>query len=221
MTGKARGLTTEEARKFYDAYGARQEGHRHEDLARSRLAELGSFESACNVFELGCGTASFARDLLAERLPSTARYFGVDVSETMIRLAYGRLENFYGRIRLEQTEGELDFPEPAAFYDRYIACYVLDLLPEDRISEALEAARRLLAPDGLLCAVCLTRGEGVVQRAVSGIWQGIQKFSPSSVGGCRPIDLREFLPREQWSIEHNSVVSAFGVPSQVLIARPR
>ncbi|MFW5728906.1 MAG: class I SAM-dependent methyltransferase [Spirochaetota bacterium] len=215
------GLTPEQARRFYDRYGQRQEAHRHEDPARAELQSRGDFVSACNVFELGCGTGGFARKLFTESFPTTTRYLGVDVSETMVRLAQDNLENFDRRARVVRTDGELRFDEPKGFYDRFIATYVFDLLPEEPIYRGLVEAHRLLATHGLLCLVCLTHGANTLQRTISGLWSQVQRVSPTMLGGCRPIDITDYMHETLWEIEENRIVSAFGVPSQIVIARPR
>ena len=77
---------------------------------------------------------------------------------------------------------------------------------------------RLLVPDGRLCLAGLGRGQGGMSRIVSGIWTRIQAARPQLVGGCRPIELLDFVGAADWRIEYASVISAFGVPSEVLVA---
>ena len=221
MNPAEEGLTPEQAKSFYDRYGRRQDSHRHEDAARAELQNQGHFDSACNVFELGCGTGSFAKKLFDESLPTTARYTGVDVSSTMIEIAQEELKELGPRVKLLQTEGAMKFDEPDKFYDRFIANYVLDLLPEEQIYRALVEAHRLLAGHGKLCVVALTHGASFFERAISGAWSRVHRISPARVGGCRPIDVGNFLHQTLWTVEENRRVSAFGVPSQLVIAEPR
>jgi ubiquinone/menaquinone biosynthesis C-methylase UbiE len=219
MSPAGKGISPREARRFYDSYGARQDGHRHEDVAREELQELSRFESACNVFELGCGTGSFAKKLFEESFPTTTRYLGVDVSTTMVELAKETLVEFPRRARVVRTDGELRFGEPDGFYDRFVANYVFDLMPKEQIRQGLSEAHRLLAKEGLLCIVNLTYGQTHFSRAVSGLWSRLQRLAPVTVGGCRPIDITEYLPEPFWEIEESKIVTAAGVPSQVTLAR--
>ena len=63
-------LTAEQARRVYDRIGCAQDTQAfYEDAAVIRLAQLGAFERARSVFELGCGTGRFAD-------PSVARATG-------------------------------------------------------------------------------------------------------------------------------------------------
>jgi ubiquinone/menaquinone biosynthesis C-methylase UbiE len=171
------------------------------------------------VFELGCGTGRVARALLAERLPSEAEYAGVDLSPEMVRLARERLAPFAERARVRLTDGSLPLPEPDGWADRFLSTYVLDLLSGDEIRAVLSEARRVLRPGGLLCLVSLTRGVNPLSRAVVTVWGALHALSPRLVGGCRPLDLEDFV-REQdgWKTRHRERLAAFGVPSEVLVA---
>jgi hypothetical protein len=40
----------------------------------------------------------------------------------------------------------------------------------------------------------------------------------SQVGGCRPLQLTDFLNEERWQIDYHNVVTAFGIPSEIVVA---
>lgn len=84
------GITREQARSFYDRFGRAQDLQWYEDRALDRLAQLGRFQDARAVFELGCGTGRLAVRLL-ELLPEDATWVGQDVSSTMVQLSRERL----------------------------------------------------------------------------------------------------------------------------------
>jgi ubiquinone/menaquinone biosynthesis C-methylase UbiE len=137
----------------------------------------------------------------------------------MVELAKETLVEFPRRARVVRTDGELRFGEPDGFYDRFVANYVFDLMPKEQIRQGLSEAHRLLAKEGLLCIVNLTYGQTHFSRAVSGLWSRLQRLAPVTVGGCRPIDITEYLPEPFWEIEESKIVTAAGVPSQVTLAR--
>ncbi|MFQ5522040.1 MAG: class I SAM-dependent methyltransferase [Acidimicrobiia bacterium] len=214
------GLTPERARSVYDRIGQLQDWQSfYESKALNELIIHGEFDSARAVFELGCGTGAFAERLLRHHLPLDASYVGVDVSDTMVRLAEARLEEWPDRCRIVQTDGRLPLPGSDASFDRFIATYVFDLLPEDYAGEILDEARRLLTADGLLCAASLTRGRKPAEKALCTAWEWVAKRSPALLGGCRPIELGQYLG-PSWEILYRTVVSAFAVPTEVVIARP-
>jgi ubiquinone/menaquinone biosynthesis C-methylase UbiE len=215
-------LTRDEARAFYDRFGSKQDWQRwYEGAAIRELRKYGGFEEAHAVLELGCGTGAFATELLEHDLPTTARYLGMDSSSTMVALARKRLVRFENRAEVFQTDGSLTFAFPDASFDRFVSNYVLDLLSPDDIHQVLAEAYRLLKPDGRLCAVSLTHGSTWVSRVVIWVWNQIHRLHPRLVGGCRPLQLPDFLDERQWRIDYHNVVTAFGIPSEIMVASKR
>ncbi len=215
-------LSREEARRFYDRFGARQDSQSfYEDVATERLIAHARFGMAESVVEFGCGTGRFARRLLEELLPPSARYLGFDQSATMVGLARGRLSDFGARAEVVQTEGSVRLELEEGSCDRFISNFVLDLLSERDIADLLAEAHRLLVPGGLLGVTGLTNGFTLLSRAVTGIWKGVFALRPSAVGGCRPLDVTPFLAGEAWHLEHSSRVARRGIPSQVVVAARR
>ena len=91
-------------------------------------------------------------------------------------------------------------------------------MSDEAIETVLADAHRLLRGEGLLCLVSLTHGHGVPTKLVSAAWAMVHRLSPTLVGGCRPIELRDFLREERWRVRHHGVVSAWGLTSEVLVA---
>jgi ubiquinone/menaquinone biosynthesis C-methylase UbiE len=142
----------------------------------------------------------------------------VDISTTMADLARRRLARWGDRTEVRRTTGAMDVPAVEASCDRFIACYVLDLLGEDDIRALIAEARRVLVPSGLLCATGLTPGRSVPARLVMGAWQAVHRLNPKLVGGCRPVEVRRYLSEGAWRIRHHEVVARFGISSEVLVA---
>jgi len=215
-------LTPSEARAFYDRFGKKQDAQSfYEDPALDDLIAHASFADAARVFELGCGTGRFAARLLAAELPASATYIGCDLSVTMMNLATERLAPYAERARVIQSDGTTRFPLADNSVDRVISTYVLDLLSDADIGEVVREAHRVLVVGGKLCLVSLTTGTTLPSRIVSAIWMKMFRLRPSLVGGCRPIRLGRFLDPGCWELEHGKVVSAFGIPSEVSVARAK
>jgi hypothetical protein len=51
------------------------------------------------------------------------------------------------------------------------------------------------------------------------VWQRIHALKPILVGGCRPLRVADYLDQQQWQPLHHSVVTAWGVSSEVTVAR--
>jgi SAM-dependent methyltransferase len=213
-------LTHGQAQAFYNRMGAKQDWQAfYEAKATHDLIEHASFETAQAVFEFGCGTGALAERLLALHLEPSAHYVAVDSSTTMIRLAQARLARFGSRVEVQQTDGSFPFDAPSGLYDRFVSTYVADLLSVSDIAEVLSETHRLLRPEGLLCLVSLTPGPTWFSRLVTGLWTGIHRLSPSLVGGCRPLELRTLLPASSFHLEYVHVVTAFGIPSEIIVAK--
>jgi ubiquinone/menaquinone biosynthesis C-methylase UbiE len=215
-------LTRSQARAFYDRFGAKQDSQSfYEDAALDELIAHAAFGEATRVFELGCGTGRLALRLLANQLSPQASYLGLDLSRTMTALAAQRLAPYGERAQVLLADGALSFPLADHSVDRVLSTYVLDLLPEGDIRQAISEARRVLKPGGRLCLVSLTQGVSLGSRIVCALWSALFRLQPMLVGGCRPIRLALFLDQRLWSIGYRTVVVRFGVPSEVLIASPK
>lgn len=213
-------LSHQEARRTYDRIGSLQDSQRfYEDQATSLVLQHGDFTSAESVFEFGCGTGRFALRLFEEYLPDKAHYRGVDISPGMVRLSQTRLAPHSSRAEVILTEGEPPVEEPAESYDRFVSNYVFDLLSHEDIQAVLREAHRMLRPNGLLCLSGISSGTGFVSRTVASVVNWIQSIRPSLVGGCRPVDLLPFLSQSEWQVHHHSKVVAFGISSEVLVAK--
>ena len=215
----SRMLTREEARAFYDRFGARQDRQGwYEDAALEALARELRLGEARRVYELGCGTGRLAQRLLSGALPPDAEYVAVDLSATMRALAAERLRPFAPRAAVYDPEAlprELLAP---GRYDRYLSAYVFDLLSETETGARLEEAHRLLAPGGVLGIAGLTPGETAWGRAVMGLWRAVHARHPRAVGGCRPLRVAALLRGDRWRVLHRGVHSAYGICSEVVVA---
>jgi ubiquinone/menaquinone biosynthesis C-methylase UbiE len=219
MPEEPRMLTHQQATSFYNHLGAKQDWQAFYEAPATRdLIAQASFETAQAVFEFGCGTGAFAEQVLTHHLPPQAVYLAVDSSATMVRLARSRLARFGDRITIRQTDGSLRFPEVPGSFDRFVSNYVLDLLSASDIAQLLSEAQRLLAVEGRLCLVSLTRGTTPLARLVTRSWTRIHRLQPRLVGGCRPLELRDCLPPASFQIDYARVITCYGVPSEVVVA---
>lgn len=212
-------LSHDEARRFYDRFGAWQDKQDfYERLAFERLVSRADFARAGRVVEFGCGTGRLAAELLSQHLPPACRYLGLDLSATMVALARTRVAAFGARAEIHQTDGSPRLECDNDSCDRFLSTYVLDLLPENEIRALLAEARRVLVPGGLLGVASLTHGQRAAERAVCWMWKRIHAVRPALVGGCRPIELTSALKDEGWKIRYRCVVSPFAIPSEVVVA---
>ena len=213
-------LSRKETKKFYDRFGAKQDWQSfYESAAIKALVENGDFERAKSVFEFGCGTGAFAKELLENHLSRECSYLGFDLSETMVRLTAERIQEFGSRASVELSDGSTELPFPDRSFDRFVSNYVLEILTDIEIAEVFAEASRVLSPGGLFCATSLACGERLVSRGMTKLWESIYRRQPNLVGGCRPVSLIEFVDEVDWKVNHHSKVSSFGITSEVLVCR--
>jgi len=218
MPEKEQVLDYAAAQAYYDRFGKKQDSQGfYEDPALDELIAHAGLHDARSAFEFGCGTGKFADRILRNHLPLSANYLGCDISPVMVGLADRRLEAYGERARVVLTEGSVRFPLPDRSVDRIVSSYVLDLLSEEDIRHFLSESHRVLGVGGRICLASLTRGATLASRIVSSLWMAVFRVRPSLVGGCRPIRLESYVDDDHWQVEHQRVLTPFGVPSEVLI----
>jgi len=115
----------------------------------------------------------------------------------------------------------MSVPAADASFDRFVACYVLDLLSDEDIRRLLAEAHRVLVPGGLLCLVGLAHGASLSARIVGALWRALFWLQPKLVGGCRAVVARDYLGDRDWSVGYDNVVTRLGISSEVLVAYAR
>ncbi len=214
--------TPDQLRAFYDRLGTGQDSQAfYEEPAICEMLKRAGFREAHAVFEFGLGTGRLAEKLLGQWLPAYCLYQGVDFSQVMVELSRQRLAPWGHQALVQRTDGTLTLPVAEGTYDRFVATYVLEILTDGQMGDLLAEARRILTVDGTLCLVNLTFGNGGLPKLVSSAWQWIHRLRPLWVGGCRPIRLKPYLVDQGWRVVQHLPVTAFGVTSEVIIARPR
>ena len=150
-------------------------------LGRDRMIARLDAPAGGTVLELGCGTG---RNLIAvaEAAP-TARLYGIDISEEMLKTARLNVARagLADRIRLVQGDAT-GFDAAAAFgiaqFDRVYVSYALSMIPD--WTGALREGLRLTAADGRFAMVDfgLCRGLPGWFRAGLGAWLGLFHVTP-------------------------------------------
>ena len=123
-------------------------------LGRDRLLGDLHVPDGGTVLEVGCGTA---RNLIkAARLYPKARFYGLDLSEEMLRTARGKIAGAGLQDRVSVAVGDATAFSGAALFgqphfDRVFISYALSMIPPWR--EAVVCAARSVAPGGTLHVV--------------------------------------------------------------------
>ena len=214
-------LSHEEARAYYDRLGRKQDWPCFfEDRATQDLVRHLDLQRARFIVEFGCGTGRFAAGILEHHLTADARYVGYDMSGTMVELSRKRLARFGERAEVRRTNGDRPTDLAPRSMDRFLSNYVVDLLSFDDIRALLKTAEHLLCDGGLLGLASLTHGHTFASRMLERMLSIVYAARPSLLGGCRPIDLLEFVSGPTWSLRYDKCQTVLGVSSEVLVAAP-
>lgn len=130
-------------------------------LGRDRMIESLQPPEGGAVLEIGCGTA---RNLIraASRYPA-ARFYGLDVSEEMLRSARASAGRSGCRSRIVLAKGDATAFDPAKLFgpsrfDRVFISYSLSMIPEWR--EVVRGGAACLLPEGKLVILDFGAFEG-------------------------------------------------------------
>ena len=213
-------LTAEKAKSYYDNFGSKQDKQGfYENKPLKIMLNNANFKDANRIFEFGCGTGKFAKNLFENEISPTCTYVGQDISETMVKLANERLSSWVNRVNIKLS-GSLKLKEEDNNFDRFVSTYVLDLLSDAQINEVLREAKRILTNEGKLCLVGISKGCNIRSKVVAFGWKQLFNIKPSLVGGCRPLEILKYIKESDWDIKFNQRVSAKSIASEILIATP-
>lgn len=221
-------LNYQQAKSYYNEYGDKQDSQSYyEEPAFDFIIESVDWQYIKNVYELGSGTGLLAKRLLANHLAPDAHYIAMDISSTMVDICRQRLADYKGQIDLIENQGipllsaQTNFTSvKTASFDCILATYVLDLLTEEDINGFLKEAHQLLSSNGYLCLASITSAKHGVARFISFLWALTHRLKPNKVGGCRALSLSDYLDNAGFRIDKIEQVSAKGITSEVVIAKP-
>ncbi len=171
-------------------------------LGRDDMLDALAVPTNGSVLEIGCGTG---RNIIgvAKRAP-TARLFGLDISEEMLKSAGSAVvhQNCTSRTRLACADAthfsaQDIFGQPN--FDRVFFSYTLSMIPNWQ--RAVEQALSCLAPDGQLHIVDFGQCEGLPKLFRRGLFVWLEFF--------------HVRPREQLSLHLRRLATARGMAISV------
>ncbi|MEZ5424793.1 MAG: methyltransferase domain-containing protein [Pyrinomonadaceae bacterium] len=193
--------------RFYDFWA-----HLTEGKARTFGLEKSGIRNGMSILEVAVGTGLLFEQIVGKN--PNGRNVGVDLTEEMLDRARRRLAGITSGCELKIGNAlALEFEEES--FDLVFNCYMLDLLPFEKIDAALTELRRVLKPDGKLVLVNMTEGKSPVSR----IYQTLYRISPRLMGGCRALRMREKVLEKGFEIEHFEYFVQMFFPSEVIVAK--
>ena len=196
---------------WYDLLAGRSE-KRCRDAA---LRKLG-VQPGETALEIGCGTGH-ALLALARAVGDSGQVYGLDISEGMLQVSQARVEQagLADRVRLACGDAA-SLPFADGLFDAIFMSFTLELFDTPEIPLVLQECRRVLRHGRRIGVVAMSaRGQaGWMMRAYA--WAH-DRF-PNYVD-CRPILLQEALAEAGFQRVEATVVSMWGLPVEIVIAR--
>lgn len=169
------------------------------------------------ILEIGFGTGHCLISL-AKAVGTTGRVIGVDLSDGMLAIARGRLQQECLTERVDLHAGDaanLDFLEPGGL-DGVFMSFTLELFDNPEIPRVLQECHRLLKPGGRIAVVSMTKSTppGLAVR----IYEWFHEHMPD-YADCRPIFARQALEQNGFAIQDVSTSSMWGLPVEVVLGK--
>lgn len=167
------------------------------------------------VLDVGTGTGLALPSLC--RSNPTGWTDAVDVTPAMLARARQRLSEIpHDRYRLQRGIATA-LPYLDNTFDAVYSSYLVDVLPADTRSSALDEMHRVLRPDGRLVLVYLTKPEKLYHQ----FWTSIAHIAPVLLGGARPVNIRPALSRSNFEVRDRTTRSQAALRSAVVYSTPR
>lgn len=185
-----------------------------------QLLRLGQFEQARLVLEIGAGRGPFARQLLRRHEYQQAHLVCTEISPILRRTLLQRLRPWAERCTLLDEAGPV-LSLPSESFDRFVACFVLDIMDETQQVDFLNEAHRLLKPGGRICLMTVCDGIDWLSRPIMRLGKWLAHRSPWLALGARYRDLGPLLTQDHWEILECRTSARMGCATKLTIARKR
>lgn len=210
--------TKEQARAAYDKMSRWYDllaGSSEQTFVRLGLEELAVAEGEV-VLEIGFGTGH-ALVALAQAVGESGKVYGIDISDGMLRVAQGELEDAGLAQRVELRLGDAaQLPFEDDMFDGVFMSFTLELFDTPEIPVVLAECRRVLRDSGRLAVVAMSKkGDGGTMLQ---LYEWAHEKLPQYVD-CRPIYAQEAVEEAGFQVTSASVRSMWGLPVEVLLAR--
>ena len=169
------------------------------------------------VLEIGFGTGHCLVSL-AKAVGPAGRVTGLDISDGMLAIARGRMqqEGLAERVDLHLGDAaKLDFIE-ADSLDGIFMSFTLELFDNPEIPRVLQECQRILKSGGRLAVVSMTKT--TPPGAAVRIYEWFHEHMPD-YADCRPIFARQALEQSGFTIQDVRVSSMWGLPVEIVLGK--
>jgi ubiquinone/menaquinone biosynthesis C-methylase UbiE len=194
--------------RVYDLLSERSEAPMRRaglDLLRPKSGE--------SILEIGFGTGH-TLVALAKAVGATGKVFGLDLSDSMAKLARGNMAKagLLERARIRCGDAA-QMPYGAASLDAVFMSFTLELFDTPEIPRVLGECRRVLRPSGRIVVVGMSK-EGPKEPLV-GVFEWAHRHFPQFLD-CRPIYVRRALEAAGFTIR-KALIKHMWIPVEIVL----
>jgi demethylmenaquinone methyltransferase/2-methoxy-6-polyprenyl-1,4-benzoquinol methylase len=207
----------DETRAFYNKISKVYDllAEKSEEPVRQAGLEMLNARPGEKVLEIGFGTGH-SLVTLARAVGPTGRFYGIDLSDEMVRIARENLRAQGLEDRVELTCGDaVSLPYPSGQIDAIFMSFTLELFDTEEIPKVLAECWRVLAPSGRILVVGMSKeGEnGMILQTFEWVHQHLPNLLD-----CRPIFVSRALEAAGFEIT-GMERKMMWVPVEIVLAR--
>ena len=182
-----------------------------------RFAEAAKLSKAHSLLDLGAGQGYLASRLISARGQRPGALTLLEISEVNVwtmKLRFRARRNIVRILRV----GLPPFPLPVASFDRFVACFVLELLDESHQRRMVDEAYRLLRFGGQICCMAMVAYRGRASRFISRALSLAYRHTPWLAQGALQGSLKPLFSDGRWLILKLDTILVNGFCTEILIA---
>ena len=195
--------------KWYDLLA----GHSEKRFREVGLQKL-NIQEGERVLEIGFGTGHCILSL-ARSAGDTGKTYGLDLSESMLKITASRTEKAGLSEKVDLQCGDaLNLTYPEFYFDAVFMSFTLELFDTPEIPIVLEQCKRVLKKDGRICVVAMSKEEK--QGPMVKLYEWLHEKLPNYID-CRPIFVRQSLESAHLKIVNTTMMSFFGLDVEIVL----
>lgn len=185
-----------------------------EGSAQRTAIEMAAIQNGESLLEVAVGLGT-SLNILRKQNPN-GKNIGMDLTSAMLQRTRKYLMSDQ-QLDPDLCRGDARFmPFADASFDLVYCAFLLDLLSISDIHASIREMRRVLRPSGRIVILHLSMN----LRLFNWFWIPLYSSIPMLLGGCRPIQLTNCLPRDGFMVKNVKFVSQWGIPSEAILATP-